>query len=245
MTWQRICFAICLTLGGAVWSHSAAAEDEQPVVAPDQKVVSPDEKVDRSEPAPTKAAGPRVIVNVNLSAQNLHVQFPDGTEETWLISSGRPGYDTPDGKFKAQWVDPDHVSKQYQDAPMPYAVFFDLEGHAFHGSYQKKFGSAQSHGCVRLSVENAKKLYEAVRVSGADVTIVGRAPRGGEAVARRRVPRDYARAPEEAPYGYDRSGYGYQYRQPQPQPAYPGYSGYPSTYYNRPPQPQPYYWGQN
>ena len=83
--------------------------------------------------------------------------------------------DTPDGTYKAQWVDPDHQSKQYQDAPMPYAVFFDLKGHAFHGSYQKKFGMAVSHGCVRLPVADAKKLYDAVKVAGADVEIIGRA----------------------------------------------------------------------
>ena len=126
-------------------------------------------------PAPTHGKGPRVIVHVDLTMQSLHVQFPDGTQEDWPISSGRPGLDTPACTYKAQWVDPDHLSKQYQDAPMPYAVFFDLKGHAFHGSYQKKFGVAVSHGCVRLPVADAKKLYDAVKAAGADVEIVGQA----------------------------------------------------------------------
>jgi hypothetical protein len=62
---------------------------------------------------------------------------------------------------------------------MPYAVFFDLKGHAFHGSYQKTFGKAVSHGCVRLPVKDAKRLFEAVKVSGAEVEITGKAPSVG------------------------------------------------------------------
>jgi hypothetical protein len=168
MIWQRVCLAIFLSVGGAYWSHAAAAQTND----------SAAEKVDHSAPAPTHASGPKVIVRVDLTAQRMHVTFPDGTEETWPIASGRPGLDTPEGKYKAQWVDPDHMSKQYQDAPMPYAVFFDLKGHAFHGSYQKKFGAAVSHGCVRLPVNDAKKLYEAVKIAGAEIEITGKARRG-------------------------------------------------------------------
>ncbi|MGA3302652.1 MAG: L,D-transpeptidase [Methylovirgula sp.] len=176
----------------AVATGFAALAFSQPAMA--QDAPSPNDPavhVDHSAPAPTHGTGPRVIVHVDLTAQSLHVQFPDGSQEDWPISSGRPGLDTPDGTYKAQWVDPDHQSKQYQDAPMPYAVFFDLKGHAFHGSYQKKFGMAVSHGCVRLPVNDAKKLYDAVKVAGADVEIVGQA-RGNAWAVRQEDQRELA-----------------------------------------------------
>ena len=213
MIWQRACLAIGLAAAGAFASHAVAAQKDDPGA----------EKVDHSEPAPTNTAGPKVIVSVNLTTQRMHVQFPDGSEETWLISSGRPGYDTPGGKYKPQWIDPDHVSKQYQDAPMPYAVFFDLKGHAFHGSDQKKFGVAQSHGCVRLPTEDAKKLFEAVKVSGAEIEISGKAQRKGVS-ARRQAPKQENAPTSQAAYGYgyDQSGY------PYARSAYPPYPGRPA-----------------
>jgi L,D-transpeptidase catalytic domain len=233
---RRLVLAIGFAVGFALWNPSAfalQANDPDAVNAPPGDAGPDGEKIDRSEPAPAGNDGQRVIVNVDLSAQSMNVQFPDGTEETWPISSGRPGYDTPDGKYKPQWVDPDHISKQYQDAPMPYAVFFDLKGHAFHGSYQKKFGVAQSHGCVRLPIEDAKKLFEAVKASGAEIEITGRAPRkGGTYEAQRRIPSErYANAPRDDGYAYG-PDYGHSY------PAYP-----PARAYPPPPQPQPFLGG--
>jgi hypothetical protein len=221
MTWQRVCLAIVFALSSVAWSHGAAARTD------DIDPANP--KIDRSESVPTNTTGPKVVVDVNLTTQSMHVLFPDGTDETWLISSGRPGYDTPDGRYKPQWVDPDHVSKQYQDAPMPYAVFFDLKGHAFHGSDQKVFGRAMSHGCVRLQTSNAKRLFDAVRVSSAEITITGRAPAGGgKTWARRRAPANYATDPGAPP--------GYEYRR-----AATGYPQYPERPAS-PPQ-QQFFWG--
>lgn len=44
-------------------------------------------------------------------------------------------------------------------APMPYCMFFDTNGHALHGSPTVP-GYPDSHGCVRLFVEDAKWLNE-------------------------------------------------------------------------------------
>jgi L,D-transpeptidase catalytic domain len=42
-------------------------------------------------------------------------------------------------------------------------VFFTKEGHAIHGTYEvKRLGKPASHGCVRLSTENAATLYALV-----------------------------------------------------------------------------------
>ena len=39
-------------------------------------------------------------------------------------------------------------SKQWDNAPMPHAVFFTKECHAIHGTYEaKRLGKPASHGC--------------------------------------------------------------------------------------------------
>jgi lipoprotein-anchoring transpeptidase ErfK/SrfK len=232
MNFHRISLALGFAVGSALFAQNALAQTvEQGGAPPTDEAVTPQpgEHVDHSQNVPHNPKGPHVVINVDLTAQNMHVQFPDGSTADWPVSSGRPGLDTPSGHFTAQWVDPDHLSKQYQDAPMPYAVFFDLKGHAFHGSYQKRFGVAVSHGCVRLPVEDAKRLFEAVKVSGADVDITGKAT-GNAMALRQEDKREFA----EAAQG-NANGYGYGGSSPfgafhsadpnQQQPGYPPYPG--------------------
>lgn len=70
------------------------------------------------------------------------------------ITSGKPGYETPPGVFKVSYKDRDHRSREYNNAPMPYSVFFN-GGIAFHaGSLQQK-----SHGCIHLSNQAAKTFF--------------------------------------------------------------------------------------
>ena len=46
---------------------------------------------------------------------------------------------------------------------MPHAIFFMKDGHAIHGSYEvRHLGKAVSHGCVRISPQNATTLYTLV-----------------------------------------------------------------------------------
>ena len=69
-------------------------------------------------------------------------------------------------------------SRQWDNAPMPHAVFFTKDGHAIHGTYEtKRLGKPASHGCVRLSPENAALLYALVEKTG--LVLTGSTP-GGE-----------------------------------------------------------------
>jgi len=71
----------------------------------------------------------------------------------------------------------DHYSKEWDDAPMPFSVFFTPQGHAIHGSYDTKhLGLAASHGCVRLDPRNAAILFGLVEAEGlanTTVTVLG------------------------------------------------------------------------
>ena len=59
-----------------------------------------------------------------------------------------------------------HHSKKYDNAPMPYSVFFH-GGFAVHGTGAVwRLGSPASHGCVRLRTSNARKFYDIVKKHG-------------------------------------------------------------------------------
>lgn len=91
------------------------------------------------------------------------------TKKAWLISggkvsygpvpitSGRPGWRTPPGMFAVTFKNINHKSSLFNDAPMPYSVFFN-GGIAFHqGSL-----SQQSHGCIHLSKAAAQTFFSAL-----------------------------------------------------------------------------------
>jgi lipoprotein-anchoring transpeptidase ErfK/SrfK len=101
------------------------------------------------------------------------------TQQAWLmnngqvtygptpITSGRPGEGTPIGRFNVQWKDRDHYSREYNNAPMPYSVFFTTTGVAFHeGSLQR-----QSGGCVHLGHDAAVTFFDRLGV-GQEVQVV-------------------------------------------------------------------------
>ena len=63
----------------------------------------------------------------------------DGAERYVMqVSTGRPGYDTPNGTFKPNRMDADHLSQEWDNAPMPHSIFFDMNGHAIHGFFDVK-----------------------------------------------------------------------------------------------------------
>ncbi len=100
-----------------------------------------------------------LLIKVDQSTQRMVVAVDGAQLYEWPVSTGRPGFETPSGAFKPNRMDADHYSQEYDQAPMPYAVFFDLKGHAIHGSFDTIGRPAASHGCVRLAPANAAKLF--------------------------------------------------------------------------------------
>jgi len=157
------------------------------------------------------AAQAKVAITVDKDNQQMTVAV-DGVETyRWPVSSGLPSYETPNGSFRTFRMEEDHYSKEFDDAPMPHAIFFTKIGHAIHGTDSvNRLGSPASHGCVRLSRENASKLYALVEEQGvlnATVTLTGSSqvalarnppPRNNTAVARR--------APAQQDQQYDAAG---------------------------------------
>jgi L,D-transpeptidase catalytic domain len=75
------------------------------------------------------------------------------------ITSGRKGYRTPVGTFHVFSRERLHLSRQFDNAPMPYSVFF-IPGIAFHqGSL-----SVPSHGCIHLSKAAAIRFFTTLKI---------------------------------------------------------------------------------
>jgi lipoprotein-anchoring transpeptidase ErfK/SrfK len=119
------------------------------------------------------AAAASVQISINKLSQKMTVTI-DGVERyVWLVSTGAPGYSTPSGSYRPFRMEPDHYSKEWDDAPMPHSIFFTPAGHAIHGSpHTRSLGRRASHGCVRLAPDNAAKLYALVQRAGMSNTRV-------------------------------------------------------------------------
>ena len=132
--------------------------------------------------APQAALAPLVLTARDLeSCPAAATACVDLTEHlTWLQADGKvnfgpvrmepgpPGtpHATPRGTFRVSWkAGPNFVSNIYGD-PMPWAVFFATGGIAFHGGSLTQ----SSHGCVHLTVPNAR-YYNAHLPVGAEVVV--------------------------------------------------------------------------
>ncbi|MGO4834049.1 L,D-transpeptidase, partial [Rhizobiaceae sp. 2RAB30] len=85
---------------------------------------------------------------------------------TWPVSTARKGYVTPRGSWRPTRLHKMWRSRKYDNAPMPYSVFYH-GGYAIHGtSAVSRLGSPASHGCVRLDTQNAARFYALVKEFG-------------------------------------------------------------------------------
>jgi hypothetical protein len=203
--------------------------------------------------APARA---NILITIDKTTQHMSVVVDGAPKYIWPVSTGRAGYDTPNGSYKPNRMDADHLSQEWDNAPMPHTIFFDMHGHAIHGFFDvKHLGLPVSHGCVRLSPDNAATLFDLVKAEGMSNTSVivgGQTPGGrGPAMARQQptpAPEPVAGDPTPiAPDYGQRPAYGQPaYGQPvyaQPaygQPAY-GQPVYGQRYYAQPSYAQPSY----
>jgi lipoprotein-anchoring transpeptidase ErfK/SrfK len=112
------------------------------------------------------APQPQLLAKVDLSDQTMTVYIDDKVKYVFKVSTGRSGYGTPTGQWKAEWLSRNHRSRKYNWAPMPWSVFF-FGGYAVHGTTEvRNLGRPASHGCVRLHPDNAKLFYQLVEATG-------------------------------------------------------------------------------
>ena len=122
------------------------------------KALRPGQYVWRDVPA---SAGTERVV-VSLSDQLAYLYRGNTLVAVSTISSGKGDKPTPTGIFSVLSKKPLHHSRKYDNAPMPFAQFFDPAGIALHAGYVAPHPA--SHGCVRLPSAFAKKLYSVTGV---------------------------------------------------------------------------------
>jgi hypothetical protein len=129
------------------------------------------------------AARATAYIHIDLSTQSMHVDSQAGNF-SWPVSTARAGYRTPRGSYAPTGMQRMHFSRKYHMSPMPYSIFF-RGGYAIHGTYSTgALGRPASHGCVRLSPGNARRLYEIVQSEGGSISITGAPPAGATRYAR-------------------------------------------------------------
>ena len=113
-----------------------------------------------------------VILSVDKSDQKLHLYENGLKKHSWEVSTARKGKVTPTGTWNAKWLSKYHKSSIYNNAPMPYSIFYN-GNFAIHGTDQiGRLGTPASSGCVRLHPENAAVLYAMVeRVGRSDFAV--------------------------------------------------------------------------
>jgi hypothetical protein len=189
---------------------------------------------------PAEQPGSKIIVNIDKGLQQMTV-FVDGIEQhNWPISTGKRGYSTPSGTYTASSMNEIWYSKEWDNAPMYNAVFFTKKGHAIHGTDEEKnLGKPASHGCVRVSRENAKTLFALVDANGlsnTQVVLTGVTPGGEAKIAKKPTNRRYG---ENDPWFGDQYYYppGYGRREPQRR-------GFFGGIFRRPERQREYYGGR-
>ncbi len=125
-----------------------------------------------------KSIGPMVVV-ASIDEQRMHV-YRNGIEiAVSTISTGKPGHETPTGVFTILEKDKDHHSRTYNNAPMPYEQRLTWEGIAIHAGGLP--GYPESHGCLHLPTEFARRLFDATQM-GMTVVIANQGTAPAEVV---------------------------------------------------------------
>jgi hypothetical protein len=106
-------------------------------------------------------AGP-VVILVSLPDQVLYA-FRNGVRiGRSTVSTGKKGHRTPTGVFTVLQKKVDHESSIYKGAKMPHMQRLTWGGIAIHAGQLP--GYPASHGCVRMPVDFAEKLYSVTSI---------------------------------------------------------------------------------
>lgn len=101
-------------------------------------------------------ASAEIVLDVDTQTQLMWVYDDDELLEIIEVSTGREGMETPAGEYEILQKRERHRSSIYGSS-MPYMQRLTWTGIAIHeGDVSENYAS---HGCIRVSHENAVKLY--------------------------------------------------------------------------------------
>lgn len=149
---------------------TAAQHKRLPVVSPDELDPRADrahlvESLSRSNPDPRNRSGK--LIEISIREQQLTAWHDGVAVMRLVISTGRPGFETPTGNYRVIFKNAKAWSSKW-DVWMPWAL-------NWHGNYfihqlphypgsnvnigASELGRPASHGCVRVNVGDAERLF--------------------------------------------------------------------------------------
>jgi lipoprotein-anchoring transpeptidase ErfK/SrfK len=177
--WRLAVFAATGTLGVSsqaeaaiyYWQDSTPAVTE-PAPAPNvpvrrAKTHQRGEKKSGSITKESKPQGP-LIISISIALQKLRLYDANGLFAETPVSTGMPGHSTPMGVFSVIQKQKFHQSNIYSGAPMPFMQRITWSGIAIHAGVLP--GHPASHGCIRMPMAFAIKMYGWTRM-GARVIV--------------------------------------------------------------------------
>jgi len=108
----------------------------------------------------------QLLAKVDVSEQTMRVYKNGKQIHKWRVSTARKGKYTPRGTWRGKHLSRHHKSSLYNNAPMPYSIFYS--GHyAIHGTNAiSRLGRPASAGCIRLHPNHAAKLFKMTQQVG-------------------------------------------------------------------------------
>ena len=149
-------FGFLACFAPAVAAHPA--KHRNPSVGQEAAELRPGQYIWNSDIASTG----RFLLVIYLGAQRVLLYRNGVPVAASTVSTGRKGRATPTGFFTILQKEEVHRSRTYDDAPMPYMQRLTWRGVAMHGGHVG--GHPASHGCIRLPMAFAKRLYRVTKV---------------------------------------------------------------------------------
>jgi len=154
-------------------SSSENEEDNLRVTPQNVKQDTPENpESGKSNAKKTQSSQPEYVVKVDISDQKVYV-YRNGTQiRTMICSTGVKGHETPEGTFKIKGRGEWFFSKKFQQGGK-YWVGFIGGTYLFHSvptdhkqriieEEALKLGMPASHGCVRLSEDDARWFFNTI-----------------------------------------------------------------------------------
>jgi hypothetical protein len=171
-----------LTAAGAIGSasHAEAAlhywSDFDPgyyrpeLIVPQQRQKARHRQTKKTRVPENESAKPQgpLIIAISIDRQNLRIYDANGFFAETPISTGMRGHPTPMGVFSVIQKHKFHHSNIYSGAPMPYMQRITWSGVAMHAGVLP--GYPASHGCIRMPMAFAMKMWNWTRM-GARVVV--------------------------------------------------------------------------
>ena len=147
------------------WNRdSAFYGDYEPLPQPHRQ--KPKRNTAKKNPALEREAGSKpqgpLIISVSIDQQRVSLYDANGLYAESPVSTGMKGHSTPMGVFSVIQKQKYHQSNIYSGAPMPYMQRITWSGIAMHAGVLP--GYPASHGCIRMPMSFAVKMYNWTRM---------------------------------------------------------------------------------